>query len=68
LFFKKEGFPKGIYIRIGSNTRRANQEYIEDLVREGNRLYFDEEHIPEKLCVKLSSMLLFIENTLSQAL
>jgi ATP-dependent DNA helicase RecG len=33
----------GVYIRIGSNTRKANNEYVEDLIREGRRLSFDEE-------------------------
>ena len=44
-FLKSEGFPKGVYVRVGPNTRRASQDYIEDLVREGNRLNFDEEPI-----------------------
>lgn len=44
-FMKREGFPKGVYVRVGTSTRKANQDYIEDLVREGNRLNFDEEVI-----------------------
>ncbi len=42
-FMKTEGFPKGVYVRVGTSTRRASQDYVEDLVREGNRLNFDEE-------------------------
>src|ERR1700722_16342143 len=48
-FLKSDGFPKGVYVRVGSNTRRANQDYIEDLVREGNRLNFDEELIQQDM-------------------
>ncbi|NGX62033.1 MAG: hypothetical protein K940chlam9_01526, partial [Chlamydiae bacterium] len=44
-FLESEGPTKGVYVRIGTSTRRANQEYIEDLVREGHRTTFDEEPI-----------------------
>ena len=27
-FLRSEGLPKGVYLRIGSSTRRANDEYI----------------------------------------
>ncbi|MFH1653114.1 MAG: RNA-binding domain-containing protein [Pseudomonadota bacterium] len=40
---KGEGLPKGVYIRTGSNTRRATDEYIEELVKEQKRINFDEE-------------------------
>ncbi len=50
-FMKRDGFPKGVYVRVGTSTRRANQDSIEDLVREGNRLNFDEEFIPEDTAI-----------------
>ncbi len=45
-FLKKEGIPNGVYLRVGSSTRRANQEYVEDLIREKHRMTYDEETIP----------------------
>lgn len=45
VFIKKEGVPTGIYLRAGSNTRRASQEYIEELMRENKRICFDEEAV-----------------------
>jgi len=45
VFIKKEGIPEGVYLRAGSNTRRASQEYIEELMRESKRINFDEEAI-----------------------
>ena len=44
-FVKTEGIPKGVYVRIGSNTRRASPDYIEELMREGSHTAFDEEAI-----------------------
>ena len=43
VFLKEEGLPKGVYLRAGSNTRRATESYIENLMRENKRLSFDEE-------------------------
>lgn len=45
VFIKNEGLPNGVYLRAGSNTRRASQEYIEELMRENKRINFDEEII-----------------------
>lgn len=45
VFIKSEGLPKGVYLRAGANTRRASQEYIEELMRESKRMTFDEEII-----------------------
>ncbi len=42
-FIKSEGGKKGVYIRIGSTTRAATQEYIEELLREQSRIAFDHE-------------------------
>ncbi len=45
VLIKSEGMPNGVYLRAGSNTRRASQEYIEELMRENKRTNFDEEVI-----------------------
>ncbi len=42
-FLKNAGVANGTYIRVGSSTRKATQEYIEDLTREAQRIHFDEE-------------------------
>ena len=42
-FFKNKGISKGTYIRVGSSTRQATDEYIEDLTREAHRINYDEE-------------------------
>jgi len=42
-FVKQDGIPKGVYLRVGASTRRAQQQHVEELVREGKHLYFDEE-------------------------
>lgn len=44
-FIKSEGIPKGVYLRIGPHTKRANQHYIEELLREAKNTYFDGEAI-----------------------
>lgn len=44
-YVKIEGIPKGIYLRAGSSTRRANEEYIEELERDNRRFTYDEELI-----------------------
>jgi ATP-dependent DNA helicase RecG len=47
-FITKEGPTKGVYIRVGSSTRKANKDYIEELLRENSRSYYDEEIIFDK--------------------
>ncbi len=44
-FLKSKGIKDGTYIRVGSSTRKASQEYIEDLTREAQRISYDEETI-----------------------
>ncbi|MCW5589837.1 MAG: putative DNA binding domain-containing protein [Legionellales bacterium] len=44
-FLKSKGLNEGTYIRVGSATRKATPEYIEDLNREAQRLNYDEEII-----------------------
>lgn len=45
VFIKSEGIPNGVYLRAGSNTRKANKEYVEELMRENQCRYYDEEMI-----------------------
>jgi ATP-dependent DNA helicase RecG len=52
-FNKKEGTPKGVYLRVSSNTRRATEEYIEELMRESRRMSYDEESV--RLSIKILS-------------
>lgn len=42
-FIKSKGVSNGTYVRVGTSTRKANQENIEDLVREAQRISYDEE-------------------------
>lgn len=42
-FIKSEGNKKGVYLRSGSSTRRAEDEFIEDLYRHQKKVFFDEE-------------------------
>lgn len=49
VFVKKEGTPAGIYLRAGSNTRKASPEYVEELIRENKRTHYDEETIQADL-------------------
>jgi ATP-dependent DNA helicase RecG len=43
VYIKSEGIPNGVYLRAGSNNRRAGQEYVEELERENRRISYDEE-------------------------
>ena len=43
VYIKKEGLPKGVYIRVGASNRRAQESHISDLIREGKHDYYDEE-------------------------
>lgn len=45
VFIKSEGIPQGIYLRAGSNSRRASAEYVEELMRESKRVSYDEEEV-----------------------
>jgi ATP-dependent DNA helicase RecG len=42
-FVKSLGIPAGVFVRIGSSSRPANEQTIEDLSREKRRISFDEE-------------------------
>ena len=41
-FVKSEGNKNGVYLRVGSSTRRASEEYIEDLYRQQKNIHYDE--------------------------
>lgn len=43
VFIKNEGLPKGVYLRAGTSTRRATEDYIQELRRESKRISFDED-------------------------
>ncbi|MBF0207100.1 MAG: putative DNA binding domain-containing protein [Oligoflexia bacterium] len=43
-FVTSEGSKKGVYLRNGSITKRATEEYIEELFRQQKKIYFDECH------------------------
>lgn len=42
-FIKKDGLPKGVYVRIGAHNKRATDDLMIDLVRESQRKFWDEE-------------------------
>jgi len=48
-FVKKEGMPKGVYLRVGASTRRAQEQHVEELLREVKHQYYDEEPTQVKL-------------------
>lgn len=48
-FVKQEGIPKGVYLRVGASTRRAQEAHIEELMRESKNQHFDEEPTKVKL-------------------
>ncbi len=52
-----ESLKKGVYLRVGSSTRRSNEEYVEDLIREGQRISFDEEPIYQSISILSKSVL-----------
>ncbi len=56
-FLKTAGVANGTYVRVGSSTRKANQEYIEDLVREAQRITFDEEVVHQSSEILSSDLL-----------
>lgn len=48
-FIKSKGIPEGVFVRVGSSTRKANDHTLEDLYRENKRINFDEELIEEDI-------------------
>lgn len=66
VFIKKEGMPKGVYLRAGSSTRRANPDYIEELLRENQRIYLDEKALHIETVVLSDTLMLQAFGTLDQ--
>ena len=56
-FLKSDGIPKGVYVRVGSSTRRVNKEYVEELIKESQRINFDEEPINKDISILSKSLL-----------
>jgi len=50
-FLRAAGLPKGVYIRIGTSTRQANEEYIEELMRDNQRTTYDEQPIKANITI-----------------
>lgn len=46
-YIKKEGIPKGVYIRLGSTSRPAGPEIISELQRSVMNLTYDQQGIPD---------------------
>ncbi len=56
-FLKSAGTPQGIWVRVGSSTRRASSEVVEELIREQRRVVFDEESSEHDRAVLSSELL-----------
>jgi ATP-dependent DNA helicase RecG len=56
-FLRRDGLPKGVYIRIGSSTRQASDEIIEGLMRDNLRISYDESAIQTELTMLSKNLL-----------
>ncbi len=56
-FIKRDGIPKGVYLRIGSTTRQASEEYIEELLRENQRVSYDVQAVQMDFSILTKSLL-----------
>ena len=56
-YVKSEGISKGVYLRAGSSTRRASEDYIEELGRENRRFTYDEEIIHADIDILYSELI-----------
>lgn len=65
VYVTAQGLPDGIYLRAGSNTRKSNQEHLEELIRENKRIHFDEETIHESVDILSPSLTLEVFNPMS---
>ena len=56
-----------MYVRIGSSTRRANDDYVEELVRERQRITYDEEPIRQSYDILSQDLLkAFYDRTITE--
>lgn len=46
-YVKKEGIPKGVYIRLGSTNRPCSPELLEELQRSSSLQSYDQQPLPE---------------------
>jgi len=46
-FIRSEGIPRGVYVRIGSHTKRANNEQTQELVQSARGASFDSYPVPK---------------------
>jgi predicted HTH transcriptional regulator len=53
-FIKSKGIPKGVFVRVGSSTRRANEHVLEELYRDSKRISYDEELVEADLSILAS--------------
>jgi ATP-dependent DNA helicase RecG len=42
-FIKSEGMPKGVFVRLGSHTKRASEEQLEELTQSSRGIAFDSQ-------------------------
>lgn len=57
-YLKREGVPAGIYIRVGSNTMRAKEHIVEDLLRRGQNKFYECELLEKVSIDNLDRILL----------
>lgn len=57
VFIKSEGMLKGVYLRAGTSTRVATEDYIRELKRENKRLSFDENPVHEDINILSDTLL-----------
>lgn len=66
-----QGLERGVYVRVGAHTKRANEDVVRDLQRERDRRFFDEELATTESVDSLDLMSLrsfYGSNTLSNEL
>ena len=54
-FIKSKGIPEGVFIRVGSSTRKADEHVLEELYRENKRINYDEELVQADLSILSSA-------------
>lgn len=57
-YVRSEGIPRGVYVRVGSHTKRASDEQVQDLVRAGRGIAFDSQPIAQVTLDDLDARLL----------
>ncbi|HVE43551.1 MAG TPA: ATP-binding protein [Gammaproteobacteria bacterium] len=68
VYIKSEGMEQGTYLRVGSSTRKATKEYLEELIRENKRESYDEEIIHEDIKILSPAILKNIYKKYSDAI